>query len=108
MSAFDSFDLYNILFIDIETAPVVADFEELSDEMQELWGIKCRNILRKPEEEIEFESEVAARIETGINGRSMVKTAPDPRPPLVALMSPECSSTSMREMARPRPRPPNT
>ncbi len=55
MSAFDTFDLYNILFIDIETAPVVADFEELSEEMQELWGLKCRSILRRPEEEIEFD-----------------------------------------------------
>jgi 3'-5' exonuclease len=55
MSAFDAFDLYNILFIDIETAPVVADFEELSEEMQELWGIKCRSILRRPEEEVQFD-----------------------------------------------------
>ena len=55
MSAFDSFDLYNILFLDIETAPCVAEFEELSDEMQELWGLKCRTILRRPEEEIEFD-----------------------------------------------------
>lgn len=55
MSSFDSFDLYNILFIDIETAPAVADFEELSEEMQELWGVKCRSILRRPADDIEFD-----------------------------------------------------
>ena len=54
MSAFDSFDLYNILFLDIETAPVAGDFEELSEEMQELWGLKCQTILRRPVDEIEY------------------------------------------------------
>ena len=31
MSALEAFDLYNILFLDIETVPCVADFEELDD-----------------------------------------------------------------------------
>lgn len=55
MSQFDSFDLYNILFLDIETAPAAADFEELNEEMQELWGIKCQSIYRKPKEEIQYD-----------------------------------------------------
>jgi hypothetical protein len=56
MSAFDAYDLYNILFLDIETVPGTADFEELSEEMQELWGIKCRSLLRRPaDEEISYD-----------------------------------------------------
>lgn len=53
MSAFDAFDLYNILFLDIETAPCAQEFDALSDEMQELWRSKCRSLLKKPEDEIE-------------------------------------------------------
>ncbi len=55
MSFFDAFDLYNILFLDIETVPGHSDFEELNEELQELWGIKCRNILRKTADELEFD-----------------------------------------------------
>ncbi|MBK6930853.1 MAG: ribonuclease H-like domain-containing protein [Saprospirales bacterium] len=55
MSPFDTFDLYNILFLDIETVPGVPEFEELNEEMQELWAIKARAFLRKPEEELEFD-----------------------------------------------------
>jgi 3'-5' exonuclease len=56
MSLIDAFDPYNILFLDIETVPGVADFEEMSEDMQELWGTKCRTILRRPaDEEIEFD-----------------------------------------------------
>ena len=55
MSLFDAFDLYSILFLDIETAPGTPDYEHMSDEMQELWAIKSRGILRKTEEELEFD-----------------------------------------------------
>lgn len=56
MTLLDAYDLYNILFLDIETVPGRPDFEELSEEMQELWGVKCRSILRKPGgEELEFD-----------------------------------------------------
>lgn len=55
MSVLESFDPYNILFLDIETVPNVADFEEMSEEMQELWAIKARNILRKAEDEMEYD-----------------------------------------------------
>jgi len=55
MSVFDAFDLYNILFLDIETVPGVADFEELNEEMQELWGLKARTVLRKGAEELEYD-----------------------------------------------------
>ncbi|HNG89975.1 MAG TPA: 3'-5' exonuclease, partial [Saprospiraceae bacterium] len=60
MSAFDAYDLYNILFLDIETVPVQPDFDDLSDEMQELWGIKARNILRRPADEEIDGDELAA------------------------------------------------
>jgi 3'-5' exonuclease len=55
MSIFDAFDLHSILFLDIETAPAVADFEDLQEEMQELWAHKCRSILRKTEDELEYD-----------------------------------------------------
>jgi hypothetical protein len=67
MSLLETFDLYNILFLDIETVPIVSDFEELSEEMQELWAIKARGILRKTEEELQFD-EIAEtfRLRAGI------------------------------------------
>ena len=56
MSLLDTFDLYNILFLDIETVPGSPDFEDLNEEMQELWGIKSRSILRRSsEEEVEYD-----------------------------------------------------
>ncbi len=55
MSVFDAFDLYNVLFLDVETTPGKPDFEELNEEMQELWGIKCRTILRKTQDELEYD-----------------------------------------------------
>lgn len=55
MSMFDTYDLLNILFIDIETVPVEADFENLGEEMQELWAIKSRQVLRRTEEELSFD-----------------------------------------------------
>lgn len=64
MSTFDSFDLYNILFLDIETVPVVQDFDELPDAMQELWAKKARTILKTPAEvELEFD-EIAESFQT--------------------------------------------
>jgi len=56
MSLFDAFDPYNVLFLDIETVPGVAEFEELDEELQELWGIKCRSLLRRgADEEVEYD-----------------------------------------------------
>lgn len=56
MSLLDTFDLHNILFLDIETVPGLADFDELDEELQELWGVKCRSLLRKPaDEELEYD-----------------------------------------------------
>lgn len=55
MSVFDSYDLYNILFLDIETVPAVREFDELSEEMQELWAIKSKSLLRNFEGELEFD-----------------------------------------------------
>jgi DNA polymerase elongation subunit (family B) len=68
MSLFDAFDIYNILYLDIETVPGFADFDDLDEELQELWGIKCRNILRKGvDEEVEFdEMSEAYRTRAGI------------------------------------------
>ncbi|HAD11522.1 MAG TPA: 3'-5' exonuclease [Saprospirales bacterium] len=47
MSAFDSFDLFNTLFIDIETAPCVQEYEELNEEMQELWILQFKKEAKK-------------------------------------------------------------
>lgn len=56
MSVFNAFDLYNILFLDIETVPVVQEFDGLPEEMQELWGKKARTILKTPAEvELEYD-----------------------------------------------------
>jgi 3'-5' exonuclease len=56
MSHFDAYDLYNILFLDIETVPGHASFDDLSEEMQELWAVKCRSLLKRTaEEEIEYD-----------------------------------------------------
>lgn len=53
MSAFDAYDIYNILFLDIETAPCTQEFDDLSEELQELWAIKCSSLLKKAVDEIE-------------------------------------------------------
>lgn len=63
MSVFDAFDLYNILFLDIETVPGAADFEDLNEELQELWGYKTRQILRRQDEELEYD-EIAEAFRT--------------------------------------------
>ncbi len=55
MSAFDSYDLFNVLFLDIETVPVTQEFDGLPEEMQELWAIKSRSLLRNFEGELEFD-----------------------------------------------------
>jgi 3'-5' exonuclease len=55
MSLLDTFDLYNILFLDIETVPVTPEFDALPEELQELWAVKARSILRKPGEELEYD-----------------------------------------------------
>ena len=49
MSVFESFDPFNILYLDIETAPVVGDFEELGDELQDLWAHKCKGLFKQAE-----------------------------------------------------------
>ncbi|MBU6342001.1 MAG: 3'-5' exonuclease [Bacteroidetes bacterium] len=55
MSVFDAFDLHNILFLDIETVPGASDFDALPESLQELWGVKARQILRRPEDELEYD-----------------------------------------------------
>ena len=60
MSTFNLFDLYNILFLDIETVPVVPDYYELPDIMQELWAKKAQSVLRVWDRELEEEEIVAA------------------------------------------------
>lgn len=52
-------DIANVLFLDIETVSAQATYEDLDPVFQELWATKCRQILRKPPEEL-FEEEIAA------------------------------------------------
>ncbi|MDX1939351.1 MAG: 3'-5' exonuclease [Saprospiraceae bacterium] len=55
----DQIDIANVLFLDIETVPGQPDYEELDDEMRELWYTKSRSITRKSEDEL-AEEEAAA------------------------------------------------
>lgn len=56
MNLLNQFDPYHILFLDVETTPGVQEFDDLPDEMQELWAHKSRTILRRPaDEEMEFD-----------------------------------------------------
>ena len=48
----DNFDLFNILFLDIETVPSVWEFDELDETMQELWAIKYANLTKTPLENL--------------------------------------------------------
>lgn len=62
-SLFDAYDLFNILFLDIETIPCCMDFEQLDEEMQELWSIKARSVLRKTADELAYD-EIAEAFNT--------------------------------------------
>ena len=51
----ESIDIAKVLFLDIETASAQPTFDALDETFQELWRIKCGNILRKPAGEITAE-----------------------------------------------------
>lgn len=55
----DEIDIARVLFLDVECVSGTPSFHELAPEMQDLWRIKCRQVLRKPADEITNE-EVAA------------------------------------------------
>ena len=48
----NSIDIANVLFLDVETVSEKANYYELNDTFQNLWKIKCRQILKKYDEEI--------------------------------------------------------
>lgn len=50
-----TFPVNNILFLDIETVPQQASFDELPEEWKKLWGLKAQYLIRNKEEE-SFES----------------------------------------------------
>ncbi|MBL7776299.1 MAG: ribonuclease H-like domain-containing protein, partial [Saprospiraceae bacterium] len=50
-------------FLDIETVPGVSEYEELPEELQELWALKAKTILRKQEDELEYD-EIAEAFQT--------------------------------------------
>jgi predicted PolB exonuclease-like 3'-5' exonuclease len=56
----DQIDIANVLFLDIETVSASADYEELDDEMRELWYIKSRALLRSKSVDELDEADVAA------------------------------------------------
>lgn len=56
-------DIANVLFLDIETVSEKANYEELSETFQELWKLKCRQILKKYDEPITDEEASATYIE---------------------------------------------
>jgi len=51
----DQVDIANVLFLDVETVPGHADYEALSEEMQELWYVKSRSITRKSRDELSMD-----------------------------------------------------
>lgn len=55
MSILEVYDQHNILFLDIETVPGVPEFDGLNDEMQELWSIKARTLLKRTTEELDYD-----------------------------------------------------
>lgn len=54
----EQIDIANVLFLDIETVSNRMDYEELDDEMKELWYLKSRSVAKKNVEEL-TEDEVA-------------------------------------------------
>lgn len=54
----EQIDIANVLFLDIETVSNKMDYEELDDELKELWYLKSRSVARKTVEEL-TEDEVA-------------------------------------------------
>ena len=48
----DSIDIANVLFLDIETVSQKSCYEELDENFQTLWKLKCRSITRNFETEI--------------------------------------------------------
>lgn len=51
----DHIDITNVLFLDIETVSNVAQYEELNEDLQYLWKLKSRSVLKKYNEEITTE-----------------------------------------------------
>lgn len=51
----EKLDITNVLFLDIETVSGYATYEELPENLQKLWKLKCRQILRQYDEPIEEE-----------------------------------------------------
>ena len=52
----DQIDIFNTLFLDIETVSEQANFEDLSEDFQELWTLKCRQFTRQYDEPIDKET----------------------------------------------------
>lgn len=48
----DHIDVVNVLFLDIETVSNVAKYDDLNEDLQKLWKLKSRSVLRKYDEEI--------------------------------------------------------
>ena len=59
----DKIDITNVLFLDIETVSGHRSFDDLSEEFQKLWKLKCRSILKRYDEPITVEEARAAYTE---------------------------------------------
>jgi hypothetical protein len=55
----EQIDIGKVLFLDIETVSGQKKYEDLSEDMQKLWQLKCRSILRQFEEEIDEDTAAA-------------------------------------------------
>jgi len=59
-SMVDEIDIGNVLFLDVETVSGESSLDQLNENYRALWRVKCRQILRKPDEELTDEEVVNA------------------------------------------------
>ncbi|MEL6719676.1 MAG: ribonuclease H-like domain-containing protein [Bacteroidota bacterium] len=59
----DRIDISKVLFLDIETVSEQASYDDLSERFQELWKLKCRQIIRQYDVPIEDEQAAELYIE---------------------------------------------
>lgn len=62
----ENIDLSKVLFLDIETVPMRANFDELDETFQTLWKHKSKGILKKYDEEISDEDAASVFDRAGI------------------------------------------
>jgi len=62
----ENLKIEDVLFLDIETVPEKATYDELSDDFKHLWKLKSKFILKKYDEEVTEEEAIACYDRAGI------------------------------------------